>query len=198
MKNILTTICFFFLFFCCKKKEKANDFNLSYKYVKTNKNIILNYENNTDTNIVFIAPNIIEFESLKNKDCQDVYAVIKPGQPDKQYQRILDSFYIKTLNDHNSQVLLDLKRPSDGHSAFRLKRNSSLKVSYNLIVRKTAIHSKYKQIYYPYKKAMQENYLEKDYIGDFSKLNFGKAKFILQPIIEDSLFISISNKDTDY
>ncbi|WP_179473216.1 hypothetical protein [Chryseobacterium sp. H1D6B] len=174
----------------------TSTFNLSYE--RDNKNIVLNFENNTGSNIVFLAPNAIEFESLKNKNYQDVYAVIKPDQPNKDYQKILDSLYKKTLIDEGMQGLTDLKRPSDGHSVFCLKKGGSLKVYYNLVVRKTATPSKYKQIYYPYKRGMQENYLEKDYLGNFSKLNFGKAKFVLQPVIEDSLFINITEKDTDY
>lgn len=159
---------------------------------------MLNYENNTNTDIVFLAPNVIEFESLKNKDYQNVYGLIKPNQSDKYYQKILDSLYNKTLIAENKQDLIDLKRLYMSHSVFYLKKNGSLKVSYELKIQRTAVPSKYKQIYYPYPRGIEENYLEKDYIGKFSKLNFGKAKFVLQPVIEDSLFINISRKDTDY
>ncbi|MDR6548347.1 hypothetical protein J2810_004437 [Chryseobacterium rhizosphaerae] len=193
--KIILVFFSFFLFFSCKKK-KTDAFNLSY--IRENNNVMLNYENNTNTDIVFLAPNVIEFESLKNKDYQNVYGLIKPNQSDKYYQKILDSLYNKTLIAENKQDLIDLKRLYMSHSVFYLKKNGSLKVSYELKIQRTAVPSKYKQIYYPYPRGIEENYLEKDYIGKFSKLNFGKAKFVLQPVIEDSLFINISRKDTDY
>lgn len=191
---ILLVFSFFFLFSC--KKKKTHTFNLSY--IKDNKSIVLDFANNTNTDIVFLAPNMIGFESVKNKDSQNVYAIIKTNKQNKYYQKILDSLYIKTLINENMQVLIDLKRPSDGHSVFYLKKDSSLKIFYNLNILRTAVPSKYKQIYYPYKRGINKNYLEKDYIGKFSKLNFGKAKFVLQPIINDSLFIRISEKDTNF
>ncbi|SFN15264.1 hypothetical protein SAMN05421594_1399 [Chryseobacterium oleae] len=191
---ILLVFSFFFVFSC--KKKKTDTFNLSYK--QDNKNIVLNFENNTSTDIVFLAPNMIGFESVKNKDSQNVYAIIKTNKQNKYYQKILDSLYIKTLINENMQVLIDLKRPSDGHSVFYLKKDSSLKIFYDLNILRTAIPSKYKQIYYPYKRGIEENYLERDYISKFSKLNFGRARFILQPVIKDSLFITISEKDTNY
>ncbi|WP_299182734.1 hypothetical protein [uncultured Chryseobacterium sp.] len=192
----LILFSFFFLFSCSKRNDKAHTFNLSY--TKDDKNIILNFENNTGSDIVFLTPNVIEFESLKNKDYQNVYGLIKPNQSNKYYQKILDSFYLKTLIAENKQDLIDVKKLYMGHSVFYLKKNSSLKVSYDLKINRTATPSKYKQIYYPYPRGIQENYLERDYIGKFSKLNFGKARFVLQPVIEDSLFIKISEKDTDY
>ncbi|KFF23052.1 hypothetical protein [Chryseobacterium sp. JM1] len=191
---ILLVFSFFFLFSC--KKKKTHTFNLSY--IKDNKNIVLNFDNNTNTDIVFLAPNMIGFESEKNKDSQNVYAIVNTKKQNKYYQEILDSLYIKTLINENMQVLIDLKRPSDGHSVFYLKKDSSLKIFYDLNILRTAIPSKYKQIYYPYKRGIEENYLERDYISKFSKLNFGKARFILQPVIKDSLFITISEKDTNY
>lgn len=196
MKNkiILVFFSFFFVFSC--KKKKTDTFNLSYK--QDNKNIVLNFENNTNTDIVFLAPNMIGFESEKNKDSQNVYAIVNTKKQNKYYQEILDSLYIKTLINENMQVLIDLKRPSDGHSVFYLKKDSSLKVFYDLKILRTAIPSKYKQIYYPYERGIKENYLERDYISKFSKLNFGRARFILQPVIKDSLFITISEKDTNY
>lgn len=67
MNNILVLILsFFFLFSCDKKRNKT--LNLSYKYIKDNKYIILNFKNNTDADVVFLAPNVIEFESVKNKN----------------------------------------------------------------------------------------------------------------------------------
>lgn len=132
MKNLLVLIFFssFFLLSCNKEKSKTNTFNLSY--ARNIKDIILNFKNNTNTDIIFLAPNAIEFESLNNKDYQNVYGVIEPNQSDKYYQKILDSLYIKTLIDEKMQVLIDLKRPSDGHSVFYLKKNSYLKVLYKL------------------------------------------------------------------
>ncbi|MCQ9633843.1 hypothetical protein MP477_02600 [Chryseobacterium sp. WG23] len=196
MKNIIIFLVFsYFLLFSCEKK-KTDTFNLSY--IKDNKNIVLNFKNNTNTDIVFLAPNMIGFENVKNKDSQNVYAIINTDKQDKYYQKIVDSLYIKALINENMQILIDLKRPSDGHSVFYLKKDSSLKVFYKLNILRTAIPSKYKQIYHPYKRGIQENYLERDYITKFSKLNFGKAKFVLQPVIEDSLFIKVSEKDTNY
>lgn len=191
---ILLIFSFFFLFSC--KKKKTDTFNLSYK--KDNKNIVLNFENNTNNDIVFLTPNTVEFESQKNKDYKNVFAVIKPHQLDKYYQKILDSLYIKTLIGENMQVLIDLKSSYEGHSVFYLKKNSTLKIFYDLKINKLATPSKYKQIYYPYERGIKENYLERDYISKFSKLNFGRARFILQPVIKDSLFITISEKDTNY
>ncbi|MGE8554223.1 MAG: hypothetical protein ACN6OB_09890 [Chryseobacterium jejuense] len=194
-KNIFLILFSLFILFSCKKRNKTYDFTLSYS--EDNKNIVLNFQNNTNTDIIFLAPNVIEFESLKNKDYQNVYAVIKSNQSDKYYQSILDSLYNKTLIDKNKE-LIDLKKLYGGHSVFYLKKNSNLKVLYKLKIQRTAIPSKYKQIYYPYPRGIQENYLERDYIGKFSKLNFGKARFVLQPVIEDSLFIKVSEKDTNY
>lgn len=150
------------------------------------------------TDIIFLAPKVIEFESLKNKDYQNVYGIIKANQSNKYYQKKLDSIYIKTLIHEKMQDLIYLERLYGRHSVFYLKQNGNLKVSYELKIQRTAIPSKYKQIYYPYPRGIEENYLERDYIGKFSKLNFGKAKFVLQPVIEDSLFIRVTEKDTDY
>lgn len=83
------------------------------------------------------------------------------------------------------------------HSVFYWKKHDTIKVLSKLKIHKAAIPSEYKQIYYPYARGIQANYLEKQYITEFSKTNFENAKFILQPVIQDSLFINISEKDID-
>lgn len=77
MINRLHFVRLFLLFFlsCNKENDNLSAFNLFY--VKNNKNdIILRFENNTDTDLVFLTPNIIEFQSLKNNDYQNVYGII--------------------------------------------------------------------------------------------------------------------------
>lgn len=198
MINRLHFVRLFLLFFlsCNKENDNLSAFNLSY--IKNSKNdIILCFENNTDTDLVFLTPNIIEFQSLKNNDYQNVYGVIKSDKSDAYDQKIFDSLYHKTLVAENKQDLTDEKKHYMSHSVFYLKKNDIIRVLYKLKIHKAAIPSEYKQIYYPYARGIQENYLEKQYITKFSKTNFGKAKFILQPVIQDSLFINISEKDID-
>lgn len=189
----------FLLFFlsCNKENDNLSAFNLFY--VKNNKNdIILRFENNTDTDLVFLTPNIIEFQSLKNNDYQNVYGIIESDKSDAYNQKIFDSLYHKTLVAENKQDLTDEKKHYMSHSVFYLKKHDTIKVLYKLKIHKAAIPSEYKQIYYPYARGIQENYLEKQYITEFSKTNFENAKFILQPVIQDSLFINISEKDIDH
>ncbi|MCQ9633841.1 hypothetical protein MP477_02590 [Chryseobacterium sp. WG23] len=97
--------------------------------------------------------------------------------------------------------LINQVMPGDGESVFYLKSNGKLSVKYKLIIKQSPpilkYSSKFKQNYYPYDKVLKGNYPEGEYLRRFSKLNFGKAKFIAQPIIEDSLFLNISQNDAN-
>lgn len=98
--------------------------------------------------------------------------------------------------------LINQMMPGDGDSVFYLKKNEKLRVKYNLTIKQSPpiekYSSKFKQNYYPYDKVLKGNYPEGEYLRRFSKLNFGKAKFMAQPIIEDTLLIRISEKDANF
>ncbi|SDJ31972.1 hypothetical protein [Chryseobacterium jejuense] len=169
------------------------------------------FENNTSQNIVFPTPNTLEFgdENLKKFSTQGnmedsypitVYAIIKDNQSSKFYQEKLDSIYDSFLTEIGNSDFIGDKKTGDGNSVFYLKEKEKLIIKYNLIIRQLPsmnYSSKFKQNYYPYDKVLKGNYPEGEYLRRFSKLNFDKAKFVAQPVIEDSLFLNISNKDAN-
>ncbi|WBV56476.1 hypothetical protein PFY10_20015 [Chryseobacterium daecheongense] len=210
MKNVIIIFVVIFISFSCSEKKK-DDFKLDY--IKNKNNIYLNYENNTNKDIIFLAPNILDFGDENFKDFNTrgnmegffpiaVYAIIEPNQSYQFYQKKLDSIRNKDLLERgiNDDLFKEVK-PGEGNSVFYLKKNEKIKVKYNLTIKpltlKRTYSSKFKQNYYPYDKLKQENarYSEARNLRNFSKLNFGKAKFVLQPVIEDSLFLRISDKD---
>lgn len=207
MKKLVITSLIATLFLSCKEKAK-NAFGL--KYIKANNQIYLSFENGTNHDIVFLVPNTLEFGDKNYKDFStqggkegdypiNVYALIEPNQSSKFYQKKLDSIHDSYLAEIGNGDFIGDERPGDGNSVFYLKTHESIKVKYKLTIKQPAPHyeysSKYKQNYYPYDKVLKGNYPEGEYLRRFSKLNFGKAKFVAQPLIEDSLILKISEKD---
>lgn len=212
MKNITLFLLIIFGFFSCKQKQKKNG-PLSLEYVKNNNELILIFENNTSQNIIFPVPNTLEFGDKNFKDFStqggkerdfpiNVYAIIDDNQFSKLYQKKLDSIRNLNLSERGMADLINQMMPGDGDSIFYLNSNGKLNVKYKLNIKQSPpIHkysSKFKQNYYPYDKVLKGNYPEGEYLRRFSKLNFGKAKFVAQPTIEDSLFIRISEKDINF
>jgi len=209
MKKLVITSLIATLFLSCKEKAK-NAFGL--KYIRANNQIYLSFENGTNHDIVFLVPNTLEFgdENYKSFSTQGgkegsfpitTYAIIKPDQSSKFYQKKLDSirdndFFKRGMPD----VIKEIKQ-GDGNSVFFLKGKAKIKIKYNLVIKsmmvmfKKSYSSKFKQNYYPYDKVLKGNYPEGEYLRRFSKLNFGRAKFVAQPLIEDSLILKISEKD---
>ncbi|PWN67116.1 hypothetical protein [Chryseobacterium oncorhynchi] len=209
-KNIYLILFSLFILFSCKKKNKVHGFSLSYS--KNNKDIVLHFENNTSHNIIFPAPNTLEFGDKNFKDFStqggkekdfpiNVYAIIENNQSSKFYQKKLDSIYNAFLTEIGNTDFIGDKKPGDGNSVFYLKKMEKVKVKYNLTIKQSSpIHkysSKFKQNYYPYDKVLKGNYPEAEYLRRFSKLNFANAKFVAQPTIEDSLFLNISHNDAN-
>lgn len=211
MKNITLALLTIFCLLSCKQKQKKNNI-FSLDYIKNDNELILKFENNTSQNIIFPVPNTLHFGDTKTKRYSSiregegfppitVYAIIEPNQSTKLYQKKLDSirdnyFFKKGMVD----VIKEMK-PEDGNTVLYLKAHKIITVKFNLTV-KQGIHqeysSKYKQNYYPYDKVLKGNYPEGEYLRRFSKLDFGEAKFMAQPVIEDSLFIKVSEKDINY
>lgn len=206
INNILLLIGIMFLF-SCKEKHKNN---LELKYKKDNNELYLDFENNLGHDIVFLTPNTLHFSDIITKRATSVqegngfppitiYAIIEPNKSSKFYQKKLDSIHDSYLVEIGNSAFISDERSGDGNSVFYLRTNESIKVKYKLIIKQSAPYydysSKYKQNYYPYDKVLKGEYPEGEYLRRFSKLNFGKAKFVTQPIIEDSLFLRLSEKD---
>lgn len=208
INNMFLSIGIMFLF-SCKEKHK-NTFNL--EYIKDNHYIYLQIENSTKQDIIFLLPNSLEFgdENYKSFSTRgsreedypiNVYAIIKPKQSSVVYQRKLDSIHNAYLTEIGNGDFIGDERPEDGNSVFYLKSKTKIKIKYDLIIKsmmvmfKQSYSSKFKQNYYPYDKVLKGNYPEGEYLRRFSKFNFGKAKFVAQPVIEDSLFLRLSEKD---
>ncbi|MCT2410026.1 hypothetical protein NZD88_20920 [Chryseobacterium antibioticum] len=197
MKNIII-LTILFLFIACEQKEK-NSFSL--KYINNNNELSLIYENNTSQDIIFPAPNTLQFEdqnlkgNMKGRYPIIIYATMRDNQSSKFYQKKLDSIYEGYLTEIGESGLIAYKNPGEGNSIFYLKEKEKLRVKYKLTVKRfypLNYSSKFKQSYYPYDKGLEGNYRETEYLRRFSMLNFGKAKFMIQPGIEDSLFLNIS------
>ncbi|MGH1518080.1 hypothetical protein [Chryseobacterium sp. JK1] len=200
----------FVLLFSCKEQHK-NTLNL--KYIKNSKNIYLQFKNNTGKDIIFLVPNSLEFgtKNIKSYSTRgsreedyplNVYAIIEPRQFSESFQKKLDSIHNTYLTEIGNSAFIGDERPGDGNSALYLKNNNIIKVKYKLTIKQSPpiekYSSKFKQNYYPYDKVLKGNYPEGEYLRRFSKLNFGKAKFVAQPVIEDSLFINITENDVNY
>ncbi|EJL70147.1 hypothetical protein [Chryseobacterium populi] len=211
MRNITLTLLIIFCLLSCKREQKKSGV-FSLKYVKNNNELILIFENNTSQNIVFPVPNTLEFGDKNFKDFStqgnmegsypiSVYAIMKDNQSSKFYQKKLDSIRNSNLTERGMADLINQMMPSDGDSVFYLNRNGKLRVKYNLIIKQSPpthnYSSKFKQNYYPYNKVLKGDYPEGEYLRRFSKIDFGKAKFIAQPIINDSLFLNISQNDVN-
>ncbi len=210
MKNLTLTLIIFCLFSCKQNQKKNSVFSLEYS--KNNNELILIFENNTSQNIVFPAPNTLEFGDKNFKDFSTqggmensfpitVYATIKPNQSSNLYQKKLDSIRNINLSERGMADLINQIMPGDGDSVFYLEKMQKIKIKYDLIIRQPPpIHnysSKFKQNYYPYNKILKGEYPEGEYLRRFTKLNFEHAKFVAQPIIKDSLFLNISQNDVN-
>ncbi|KFF23049.1 hypothetical protein [Chryseobacterium sp. JM1] len=197
------------LFLACKQQPKDT---FSLKYIKNNNEISLYFENNTNEDVIFLTPNTLEFGDKNFKDLTsrggkegdfpiNVYAIIESNQSEKKYQSKLDSIWRDYLTETGYNDFIKDIRSYDGNSVFYLNSNGKLNVKYKLNIKQSPpIHkysSKFKQNYYPYDKVLKGNYPEGEYLRRFSKLNFGKAKFVAQPVIEDSLFLNISHNDAN-
>lgn len=196
----------------CKEKHKKT---FKLKYIKENHHIYIQLENHMGKDIIFLVPNSLEFGDKNYKSYSTrrsreedypitVYAVIIPDQSSKIYQRKLDSIRNAYLTEIGNSDFIGDERPYDGNSVLYLKNNDIIKVKYNLTIKPIIIPSKeiysstFKQNYYPYDKILKGDYPEGEYLRRFSKLNFGKATFVAQPIIEDSLILKISEKDVTH
>ncbi|HCM33469.1 hypothetical protein [Chryseobacterium sp.] len=211
MKKVTLILLIIFCLFSCKQESKKdNIFSLNYN--KNGNELTLIFENNTSHDIIFPAPNTLEFgdknfkyfstQGGKEKDFPiNVYAIIENNQSSRFYQKKLDSIYNAFLIEIGNADFIGDKKPGDGNSVFYLKKMGKLKVKYNLTIKQSSpIHkysSKFKQNYYPYDKVLKGNYPEAEYLRRFSKLNFVNAKFVAQPTIEDSLFLNISHNDAN-
>ncbi|SFN15254.1 hypothetical protein SAMN05421594_1398 [Chryseobacterium oleae] len=207
MKNITFALLTIFCLFSCKQKK--ND-AFSLEYVKNSNELFLIFENNTSQNIVFPVPNTLEFGDKKFKDFStqggkegdfpiNVYAIIEDNQFSKFYQKKLDSIHNAYLTEIGNADFIGDERNGDGNSVFYLKEREKLSVKYKLTINQSPplekYSSKFKQNYYPYDKVLKGDYPEAEDLRRFSKLNFGKAKFMAQPVIQDSLFLNISQND---
>jgi len=205
INNMLLLIGIMFLFSC--KEEYKNNFELKYK--KDNNELYLDFENNLGHNIIFLAPNTLHFSDVTTNRPTSiregegfppitVYATMESNQSFKLYQKKLDSIRDNDFLERDMADVIKEIRPEDGSSAFYLKAHKTIEVKYKLTIKQEApqkYSSKYKQNYYPYNKVLKINYSEGKNLRKFSKLNFGKAKFVAQPVIEDSLFLKLSDKD---
>ncbi|OCA72453.1 hypothetical protein BBI01_10040 [Chryseobacterium artocarpi] len=211
MKKITLILLTIFCVISCKQESKK-DSVLTLKYSKNKNELTLIFENNTSYDIIFPAPNTLEFGDKNFKDFStqggkekdfpiNVHAIIQNDQFSKFYQRKLDSIRIADLSNRGMTDVINQIMPGDGDSIFYLQKNEKMKIKYKLIIKQTPpIHnysSKFKQNYYPYSKILKGKYPEGEYLRRFSKLNFGKTKFVAQPVIEDSLFLSISQNDAN-
>ncbi|NIF06581.1 hypothetical protein F3J23_14120 [Chryseobacterium sp. Tr-659] len=209
MKDFTLILLVIFCLFSCKQKQEKNNI-FSLEYIKNNNELILLFDNKTSQDIIFPAPNTLEFgdENFKNFSTQGgmegsfpitVYGVINPNQSSKFYQKKLDSIMNADLSQRDMAALINEMKPGDGNSVFYLKKMQKIKIKYNLIIRQSPpIHnysSKFKQNYYPYNKILKGKYPEGEYLRRFSRLNFEHIKFVEQPIIKDSLILKISDKD---
>lgn len=153
-----------------------------------------------------MVPNILEFGDIKKGGfssrgyMEDVYTItvygkLSPNQENLFYQKKIDSLYSNyVFSIHSDPEYLNYKEPDN--KVIFIKKNVIKTIKYNLIIRKTptkeTYKTRFKQNYYSYEKAIKGNFPNSEYLKGFSKLNFGKAKFVAQPMIEDSLFINIS------
>jgi len=207
MRNCIYISIIFLLVLSCKKKCK-NALDLSY--TKVNQQIYIQLQNNIGKDVVFLVPNSLEFgdENYKGYSTRggkeedypiNVYAIIEPNQSSQFYQKKLDSVHNSYLAEIGNADFIGDERLGDGNSVFYLKVHESIKIKYKLNIQQSApqhkYFSKFKQTYYPYNKVLEGNYPEGEYLRKFSKLNFGKVKFVAQPCIKDSLFLTISQND---
>ncbi|GEM_PF-1103927 len=208
MRIILILITSLF-FFGCEQKEQEP---LELRYIQDGNKIYLNFSNNSNNDIVFLVPNTLEFgdknyKSLSTRGSMEgdypinVYALIQPALSQSLYQKKYDRIYNDYLTEIGNGDFIGDEKPGDGNSVFYLKSKAKIKIQYNLVIKSMMIRfkksyaSKFKQNYYPYDKVLKENYGDSEYLRRFSQLNFGKAKFVAQPVIEDSLFLRLSEKD---
>ena len=208
MRNFTIILLAIFTFLLsCKQKEKQKD-TFILKYIKNNNEIVLCFENNTSENIIFLLPNSLEFSDKNYKSFStrgahpiNVYALLQPNQSSLLYQKKYDSIVNKFYTEKGITDFFKEMKPEDGNSVFYLKEQSKIEVKYDLTVKsmmgmmKKSYSSKFKQNYYPYEKVLKGSTPDGEYVRRFSKLNFGKVKFVAQPVIEDSLFLKLSEKD---
>lgn len=194
---------------CVSCKEENKDI-FSLKYLKKKNEIYLCFFNNTNSDIVFLVPNTLDFgdSNFKKLSTQGgvegsfpltVYGIKAPDQSFKLYQKKLDSVYNNYLIEIGNNNFIGDEREGDGNSVIYLKERGRINIKYRFIVKQYAPYERYssvfKQNFPPFNKVLKGNYQEGEYLRKFSKLNFGKAKFVAQPVIEDSLFLRLSEKD---
>lgn len=211
MRNISLSLLIIFCLLFCKQNQKKSG-ALSLEYVKNNNEVNLIFENTTSQNIIFPVPNTLEFgdknfidlstQGGKEKDFPiNVYGIIEDNQSSKLYQKKLDSIRNINLSESGMADLINQIRPGDGNSIFYLEKGKKTIVKYKLVIKQSPplykYSSKFKQNYYPYDKVLKGKYPDGEYLRKFSKLNFGEVKFIAQPVIEDSLFLNISQNDAN-
>lgn len=190
----------FLIFFSCNQKE-----NIFYlEYTKKGDSLYLNFKNETNNDIVFLTPNILQFRDQKLKTNSTigikendfpitVYAEIIKNQQNFPYQKKLDSI----LKHYIAEMQLESAGNSED-KVFLIQKKKALIVKYKLSVKENfneKYTSYFTQKYFPYSEVLEGKFYNSKYLQRFSKLNFGKAKFIAQPIIKDSLILKISEKD---
>jgi hypothetical protein len=205
---IVSIISTCIIFACQQKTKTKNVFSLDYSE-NDNNGIDLIFENSTTDNIIFPVPNTLHFGDIKTRKLTSVpemggfppltiYATINPNQSSIFYQIKLDCVYNGYLTEIGNSTFIPFKRFGDGHSVLYLSKNSTLKIKYKLTVKPfstTSYSSKYKQNYYPYDRILKEKNTEGEYLRRFSKIKFNNAKFVEQPLIKDSLYLSLSQRD---
>lgn len=209
MRKICILVMAIIFLDACKEQKKEGVY---LNYIKDNNTLLLNFENKTNRDAVFLIPNLLEFGDKNYRELStrgslegdypiNVFALLKPVHISQLYQKKLDSLHNSYLTEIGNADLVGNVRLEDGNSVAYLKSHESVKFKYDLVIRsmmtkfKKTYSSEFKQHYYPYDKILKGNYPYGEYMKRFSKLNFGKAQFIYQPIIQDSLILKLSEKD---
>lgn len=192
----------FFIIFSCNKSKDSVFLN----YQRKGDFLYTHYQNNTNYDAIFLVPKNLQFGDLnyntnstigtREEDYPlTVLAKIVKNQQNSFYQHKLDSIFSAYL----SQMNLDFKGEGEDMVIY-LKRGEKIAIKYRLFIEKNFgknYRSKFKQNYPSYDRVIKGSYADSEYLQRFSKLNFGKAKFVAQPVIEDSLFLRLSEKDVN-
>jgi len=190
----------FIIFSCTKSKD-----SVSLDYQRKGDFLYTNYHNNTNYDAVFLVPKNLQFGDLNFNSNSTigtreesypltVFAKVIENRQSSLYQHKLDSIFSAYL----SEMDLDYNGENEDMAMY-LKKGEKITIKYRLYIEKKLgknYRSKFKQNYPFYDKVIKGGgYVDSEYLRRFSKLNFGKAKFVAQPVIEDSLFLRLSEKD---
>ncbi|MGS0747504.1 hypothetical protein [Halpernia sp. GG3] len=208
MKRLYFLYFLMLLFISCENKSRENCVILTYN--KSGNNIELNFKNNFNQDVIMLVPNQLEFGDRNFKELSTiggsegfypitVFAKIKSNINSLFYQNKIDSVRNKYLCEYGFDPKYTNFKEKDNTVIF-IKANNNLQINFNLVIKQRIpekYSSRFKQNYYPYNEILKGNFSNSEYLRRFSKLNFGDAKFVVQPIIEDSLILKISDKDVN-